>query len=203
MTVCKPVGPMLAAAAPVAPIAVRWRGALGICWACDSLVLPQVHMTSLLHGLAVQHLRGDWDLINLVPHDYAGAPPANVGGWEHVASCLKGMDNLVPYEHFGMQLTMVATPAAVTQHTQHSQGPRCCRMPCIWTSRPSSAICCTTCSSSGPARATARPSTSEHVSSCVGIALWWTCARARGCHLHHVRAQSWLHCRSMPVQVVA
>ena len=52
-------------------------------------------MTSLLHGLAMQHLRGDWDLINLVPHDYAGAPPANVGVPRCTASGIKEMDDLV------------------------------------------------------------------------------------------------------------
>jgi hypothetical protein len=52
---------------------------LGAHLAPHGPVLPQVHMTSLLHGLAMQHLRGDWDLSNLVPHDYAGAPPPNVG----------------------------------------------------------------------------------------------------------------------------
>lgn len=44
----------------------------------DFVLRLQVHMSSLLHGLAMQHLRGDWDLCNLVPHDYAGPPPPNV-----------------------------------------------------------------------------------------------------------------------------
>ncbi len=28
-----------------------------------------MHLMSLMHGLALQHLRGDWDLYNLRPYD--------------------------------------------------------------------------------------------------------------------------------------
>ena len=47
-------------------------------------------MTSLLHGLAMQHLRGAWELANLVPHDNAGAPPPNVSVPYCVSSAAAG-----------------------------------------------------------------------------------------------------------------
>lgn len=34
-----------------------------------------VHLTSLLHAVALQHLRGDWQLDNLVPYHVLDAPP--------------------------------------------------------------------------------------------------------------------------------
>lgn len=37
-----------------------------------------VHLASLLHGVALQHLRGDWDLDNLVEHDHHASPPVTV-----------------------------------------------------------------------------------------------------------------------------
>jgi hypothetical protein len=71
------------------------------------LSAPQVHMTSLLHGLAMQHLRGDWELANLVPHDYASAPPPNVGAL--LSACLAARSK---------------RPAASTQRVlpQHADG---------------------------------------------------------------------------------
>ena len=33
------------------------------------------HLLSLLHALALQHLRGDWHLSNLVAHDPSIGPP--------------------------------------------------------------------------------------------------------------------------------
>ncbi len=38
------------------------------------------HLLSLLHALSLQHLRGDWHLDNLVPHDPSLGPPPVVGG---------------------------------------------------------------------------------------------------------------------------
>lgn len=34
-----------------------------------------MHLLSLLHGLAIQHLRGDWDLHNLQPTAATDLPP--------------------------------------------------------------------------------------------------------------------------------
>ncbi len=44
----------------------------------DKFQRALVHVASLLHGVALQHLRGDWDLDNLVEHDHHAPPPANV-----------------------------------------------------------------------------------------------------------------------------
>lgn len=33
------------------------------------------HVTSLLHGVALQHLRSDWELGNLVPYQAEDLPP--------------------------------------------------------------------------------------------------------------------------------
>lgn len=42
------------------------------CWFADTVV----HLTSLLHGLALQHLRNDWDLANLTTfHSNDPQPP--------------------------------------------------------------------------------------------------------------------------------
>ena len=38
-----------------------------------------VHLTSLLHALALQHLRGDWELDNLIPFHSLDPPPPLVG----------------------------------------------------------------------------------------------------------------------------
>lgn len=38
------------------------------------------HLLSLLHALALQHLRGDWHLSNLVTHDPSIGPPPVVRG---------------------------------------------------------------------------------------------------------------------------
>lgn len=44
----------------------------------DAFQRGLVHASSLLHGLALQHLRGDWDLDNLSTHDLVAPPPPNV-----------------------------------------------------------------------------------------------------------------------------
>jgi len=49
----------------------EWRGEA----ACFQRAV--VHLASLMHGVALQHLRGDWDLDNLVEHDHHAPPPAN------------------------------------------------------------------------------------------------------------------------------
>lgn len=34
-----------------------------------------VHLTSLLHAVALQHLRSDWELSNLIPYRIEDPPP--------------------------------------------------------------------------------------------------------------------------------
>ncbi len=43
--------------------------------AADVFRESMVHLVSLLHALALQHLRIDWDLHNITPHSSAEAPP--------------------------------------------------------------------------------------------------------------------------------
>lgn len=44
------------------------------CWFAETIV----HLTSLLHGLALQHLRSDWDLANLTTFHTIDPPPPTV-----------------------------------------------------------------------------------------------------------------------------
>lgn len=79
----------------------EWRGEA----ACFQRAV--VHLASLMHGVALQHLRGDWDLDNLVEHDHHAPPPANVG------------HHPCPLKHTGLHTTctgtyMVQLPAAPT-----------------------------------------------------------------------------------------
>ena len=45
-----------------------------------------LHLMSLMHALAVQHLRGDWELLNLHPTHPADQPPPVVSPvWKFIA----------------------------------------------------------------------------------------------------------------------
>ena len=71
---------------------------------CVEFRATLLHLMSLMHGLAIQHLRGDWDLQNLQPTHATDLPPPvdaaalqyvfgprrrNVGTWRfHVADLL-------------------------------------------------------------------------------------------------------------------
>lgn len=45
-----------------------------------------LHLMSLMHGLALQHLRGDWDLHNLQPTHPTDVPPPVVRRNSHTKS---------------------------------------------------------------------------------------------------------------------
>lgn len=47
------------------------RALNGAAWYAENLT----HLASLMHALALQHLRGDWDLNNIIPHNSAAGPP--------------------------------------------------------------------------------------------------------------------------------
>ncbi len=42
---------------------------------CIEFRATLLHLMSLMHGLAIQHLRGDWDLHNLQPTHATDLPP--------------------------------------------------------------------------------------------------------------------------------
>lgn len=61
-----------------------------------------VHYTSLLHAVALLHIRGDWDLNNLRPHKSSDPPPPLVGFHRIPGSRILG-------NHWFGMLSMLAT----------------------------------------------------------------------------------------------
>ena len=49
-----------------------------MCWGAGRFRAQLTHLYSLVHAMAVQHLRTDWDLFNIQPHSTARGPPPQV-----------------------------------------------------------------------------------------------------------------------------
>lgn len=84
------------------------------------------HLTSLLHALALQHLRGDWHLSNLVAHDPTLGPPpvVRVSLLLHLSTAFAGRGGVA---RAGAHVTAELSHAAgvATKHRAVQQA-RCC-----------------------------------------------------------------------------